>query len=540
MKKFNENINLVKNISKNLKAKNKKKRMIFSIFLSNILVGVDLLIIYYFTSFFQNISLPKIPYLQVIIENKNYLFIIILIRFLIVYIEAMNIQKLRFDIESNLRIEILNDVFSRGNFSVADSYFYVNTLTVHISQFYQNVTMFFSSLIKVFSFSIFILYTNQEIFIYFIFGSVLLYFPTKYFTKLNKKFANDSYYSALEISNDLERVVDNLYLIKILNKYDTEIKKFKNNLDEYYYSQLNNQKYGIINSIVPTFSTMLILSVVLLFFDNIEMISLDVVVILLRLFQSLGESNKFLSQTAATFVHLEQLRKIEDNRALDFSNNFIYNSNESEDPLIQLKNINFKYVNSENLLFHNLSLSIYENTHVVITGSNGIGKSSLLGLISGVFYPVEGEIQTKTKSFSYVSAYPMIIRGTLIDNIYYGSNTQEKDNDLVVELLNKFKVFESIDEETLNRTVSNKSLSSGQMQKIAFVRALVSNPEVLILDESTSNLDLTTKQLIFSILEDLNLTIINSTHNKEDLLNYDVEIHLFKEHEKTKIKYINK
>ena len=219
-----------------------------------------------FPKFFQNTSLPKIPYLQEIIENKNYLFMIILIRFLIVYIEAMNIQKLRFDIESNLRIEILNDVFSRGNFSVADSYFYVNTLTVHISQFYQNVTMFFSSLIKVFSFSIFILYTNQEIFIYFIFGSVLLYFPTKYFTKLNKKFANDSYYSALEISNDLERVVDNLYLIKILNKYQTEIKTFKDNLDEYYYSQLNNQKYGIINSIVPTFSTMLILSIVLLFF----------------------------------------------------------------------------------------------------------------------------------------------------------------------------------------------------------------------------------------------------------------------------------
>ena len=122
--------------------------MIFSIVLSNILVGVDLLIIYYFTSFFQAISIPKIPYLKEIIENNRYLLVIILIRFLIVYVEAMNIQKLRFDIESNLRTEILNDVFSRGNFSVADSYFYVNTLTVHISQFYQNVTMFFQALLK--------------------------------------------------------------------------------------------------------------------------------------------------------------------------------------------------------------------------------------------------------------------------------------------------------------------------------------------------------------------------------------------------------
>ena len=59
--------------------------------------------------------------------------------------------------------------------------------------------------------------------------------------------------------------------------------------------------------------------------------------------------------------------------------------------------------------------------------------------------------------------------------------------------------------------------------------------QILIFDESTSNLDSETKKLIFGILDDLNLTIINSTHNKEDLLNYDVEIHLFKENEKTKL-----
>ena len=134
----------------------------------------------------------------------------------------------------------------------------------------------------------------------------------------------------------------------------------------------------------------------------------------------------------------------------------------------------------------------------------------------------------------------MTIRGSLVDTIYYGLNSQERNDGLVIDLLNKFKVFESINTETLNKVVSNKSLSSGQMQKIAFVRALISNPEVLILDESTSNLDSETKKLIFGILDDLNLTIINSTHNKEDLLNYDVEIHLFKENEKTKIKYINK
>ena len=74
--------------------------------------------------------------------------------------------------------------------------------------------------------------------------------------------------------------------------------------------------------------------------------------------------------------------------------------------------------------------------------------------------------------------------------------------------------------------VSNKTLSMGQMQKVSFIRALLSGVEVLILDESTSNLDEDSKELIFKILKDLNITIINSTHNKEDFDNVDMHIQL--------------
>ena len=66
----------------------------------------------------------------------------------------------------------------------------------------------------------------------------------------------------------------------------------------------------------------------------------------------------------------------------------------------------------------------------------------------------------------------------------------------------------------------------GQMQKIAFIRALISGVRILILDESTSNLDQYSKQVIFKVLEDLNITIVNSTHNKEDFVNPDMHIEL--------------
>ena len=72
--------------------------------------------------------------------------------------------------------------------------------------------------------------------------------------------------------------------------------------------------------------------------------------------------------------------------------------------------------------------------------------------------------------------------------------------------------------------VSNSTLSSGQMQKISFIiRSLLANSEILLLDESTSNLDIRTKQFIFEILNTRDITIINSTHNHED---FDYDNHL--------------
>ena len=63
------------------------------------------------------------------------------------------------------------------------------------------------------------------------------------------------------------------------------------------------------------------------------------------------------------------------------------------------------------------------------------------------------------------------------------------------------------------------------MQKVSFIRALLNNVDILLLDESTSNLDSESKKLIFEILNNENITVINSTHNKEDF-SYDSHIEI--------------
>ena len=82
-----------------------------------------------------------------------------------------------------------------------------------------------------------------------------------------------------------------------------------------------------------------------------------------------------------------------------------------------------------------------------------------------------------------------------------------------MNLLKSFELFDDENRYDLDLQISNKSLSSGQMQKIAFVRALLAKFELLLLDESTANLDDKTKNKIFDILEKQKITIINSTRS---------------------------
>ena len=106
----------------------------------------------------------------------------------------------------------------------------------------------------------------------------------------------------------------------------------------------------------------------------------------------------------------------------------------------------------------------------------------------------------------------------------YSSDSKVLDKD-IYEMIDHFKVFNE-EEVSLDRKITNKSLSMGQMQKIAFIRALLSGVNILILDESTSNLDESSKNIIFKVLKDLEITIINSTHNKDDFKNRDLHIDL--------------
>ena len=270
---------------------------------------------------------------------------------------------------------------------------------------------------------------------------------------------------------------------------------------------------------LPSFITIFTFSIFISYFGNLNFITLDYIAITLRLFQSVGGTTGALSRVINSQVHISKLKGIVNTKDRFVKHDYEFKiKNKKND--VELDSVFFKYRNATDWLFENVNLEFDKNTHTIITGQNGSGKSTLLGLISGLLVHEKGKIQIAREKLGYIGPTPLILTTTLKENLMYG-NQKDIDNEKILEVCEIFQLFEKINEDVLIKQVTNTSLSSGQMQKIGFIRAILSDVEILLLDESTSNLDVTTKSLIFQILENKNITIINSTHDPTSFLKVD-------------------
>jgi len=534
MKKFFKSLKDLIELSRLTKTKNKKIRIIMTALLSNFIVLCDIIVITTLTSIFSDDNYIDNFFVDIFVENLIYLPIVVLLRFSSIYFEKMNVIKLKIDIEENLRGHLMTEIFDKGNYSPADAYFYVNTISNQVASFYGTFATFLGSALQIFAYSIYLLLTNTETVFVFLIGIIILLLPTLYLTKLGRKYSHKTYLYGQDISLEIEKALDNLYLIKIINYVDVEMKKFKKSLENFYSSSLNNLRFGTINAIIPNFLTIFIISILVVFFNFASKLTLDFIGILLRLFQALGVFNSNFHLLNAYHIYTEKLFQIELNKVKISKGNYSYNENIDKNIAVKFTNMSFRYFNQDKSLFENIDLVIKRDKHTILTGPNGSGKSTLLALTSGIVYPHTGTVEVFTKSFSYVSATPMVLNSTLRDNLVYGISEKATDDQLL-ELITEFNLFgEKVDKQTLDQLVSNKKLSTGQMQKISFIRAILSKADILLLDESTSNLDVPSKKLIFNNLSSRKLTIINATHDPEEFLHYDEHLKIVIENEKRK------
>tara|TARA_B100001250_G_scaffold67363_3_gene53922 strand:- start:1548 stop:3164 length:1617 start_codon:yes stop_codon:yes gene_type:complete len=537
MDKFKQIFKDVVFISKLTKVTKKKVRLILSVALSNVTVLADILIILVFASLLssdQNKDSVYYPIISFILDNLYLLPILVIFRTIIVLLEKMNIHSLQLQVEKNLKLHILNEIYKKGNYSIADATFYINTLSGHLSYFYGALAAMANALIQIIVYSSFLIYADIETISIFVLGGIVLYFPTTFLLKKARVYMHDSYTYAQETGRDIQRVIQNLFLIKILKTSKTEFYNYEETVTNFQGAQFKNLAYGALNHLFPNFITIFTISVLITFFNFIKFLTLEFLGITLRLVQTIGNANGTLNMLVNSSVHIEKFIEFEENKLV--INPDYYSINKDNSAAVTLKNINFKYFNSDELIFNNLDLSFPKGKHTVLTGPNGSGKSTLLGIICQIYYPEQGEVSLRTEKIGYVGVTPLIVDGSLRENLLYGNKSKDISDDEMKEMLKKFKLFDD-DNYDLSFVISNRTLSSGQMQKISFIRALLANTEILLLDESTSNLDSQTRELIFSILEKQDITIINSTHNHDEF-SYDNHVKIEYEGELRNITFV--
>lgn len=206
---------------------------------------------------------------------------------------------------------------------------------------------------------------------------------------------------------------------------------------------------------------------------------------------------------------------------------------------ISVEDISYGY-NDVKYIFENFNLNIDDGKKVVIAGKSGAGKSTLLDIILGIKIPLKGQVRIKgltpknffveyPKSLSIVEQDAVFISGTIRENLLIGSNEFIED-EYLISMLTKVGLSDQLLD--LNLKISdfeNEShrLSGGEKQKMSLARSLISNPDILLIDEIESGLDPISRDEIRKIVLNLqNTTVIYVTHNLEQLDSFDEVIRI--------------
>ena len=198
-------------------------------------------------------------------------------------------------------------------------------------------------------------------------------------------------------------------------------------------------------------------------------------------------------------------------------------------PIFDVKNLDFKVKNQH--ILENISLEIFSAEYIAIIGPNGGGKTTLIRMLLGLDKPTSGEVRIfgkKLKDFKqwhkigYVpqrashvdSSFPATVldivkMGRTSQRGLFGSYTQ-KDKDMVHDAMLKMDILDLAEKMV-------GTLSGGQRQRVMIARALASSPQILILDEPNTGVDMVSQKSFYTLLRKLNkqhdITIVFITHD---------------------------
>jgi ATP-binding cassette subfamily B protein len=208
-------------------------------------------------------------------------------------------------------------------------------------------------------------------------------------------------------------------------------------------------------------------------------------------------------------------------------------------PLLEFRDVQFSYPGGKEVL-KDASFALEKGKTYALVGPTGGGKTTTASLMARLYDPSGGEVlldgrdirsyrpEERTKKIGFILQEPFLFTGTIRDNVLYGNEQyQHYSDEQILSLMNERNVAGLLSrfEQGLQTKVAAgaDAISLGQKQLVAFMRAVLRDPEILVLDEATANIDTVTEQQLQQILDKLpsSTTKVIIAHRLNTIANAD-------------------
>lgn len=411
--------------------------------------------------------------------------------------------------------------------------------TIQSGTFIQNLVLVCVVTLTIVLFSAYSLYTAPKEFLT---SFIILGVFAVYIKKYDKKLSALAHKIDHEKSVSTHVIVDgirNNFFIKISGRINDEIKKGQKSLNNFDDHFKNYYLITAIRSALPMFLGGTVIAITfylsLNYFGTNTTHLLLFFYLLIRLTQSVTELANYLTEVQLHLPGFNSLREIcnkLNSNPSNYTNQSIHiqNTQTSFKPITQIeaKKLSFSYTGVD-MIMQDLSFKLQKGESLLIKGSSGKGKSTLLALIVGLLKPSHGSVlinnENSIDNFAsisnktgYVGPDSYFISGSLRENLLYGHPTPDSVSDDQIwgklEAVNLVKEVKALQNQLLYHVNADLPFSTGQKQRLSIARALLRNPDILLLDESTANLDQQTESEIIQYLKNVasNFIIIIVSH----------------------------
>lgn len=469
------------------------------------------------------------------------------------YVRTKIIKKLIFNFRNNYKdIEI-------GRFITK----IINTPYLLQDTLYKLSRFVTDNLLKVVSTFGYLFYYNKFIGICFIICMILICVITFIYYNSCSYLVYKSEKKYDDLHEYIEDTISNLLSIYSSNKNKEELEKYKkeNSINEKYETDLEicNLKYRMV------YCVLYILFFIVINYFTIELymqksfklsILISIIIInygilsdLMYLFFNIGNIIDGYGRIKVFDEYMKILDNEEENNIKNNINkinnklskiNLTHKTFQDDFVKYEIKDLYFKINNK--FILKNINLSIKKNENVLLTGNIGSGKSTLCKLIFGLYKTKTGSIKFNDvdkndldedviKNYvTYIPQHPKLFNRTLYENLTYGIKNPDINKIYkILDELNLFELKKKYVEIMYNKTGKNGSnLSGGQRQIVWILRSILKNNKMIILDEPTSSLDISTKNKVMKLIKKLgenkNIIIISHDRDIHEYMDRHIEI----------------